>query len=128
MMSSSLFSLECKASGSMACRKENAGICAGGVKTLALGRVRGALRPLFQQVVAVPVRAVLQGSLLRRIVDVDDAEALGVAGVPLEVIEQTPKEVALDVHALQARVVQGLQVAQHEIDARLVRDLAVDDH
>src|SRR4051795_6146468 len=46
--------------------------------------------------VAVPVEAVLGHALERRIVDVDDPEALREALGPLEVVQQAPDEVAAD--------------------------------
>nr|GEU28129.1 hypothetical protein [Tanacetum cinerariifolium] len=91
------------------------------------GSAQFAVGALLHQVVAVPDGAALERALLGRIVHVDDAEALGVARVPFEVVEQAPQEVTLDVHALQAGVVDGFQVAQHEVDAGVVRHFAVDD-
>ena len=43
-------------------------------------------------------------TLLVGVVDVDDAEAFGVARGPFEVIEQAPGEVATDGYALAARI------------------------
>src|SRR3569833_2763591 len=40
--------------------------------------------------VAVPARTVLGSAHLRRVVDVHDAEALGIAAGPLEVVHQAP--------------------------------------
>src|SRR5471030_499420 len=57
----------------------------------------------------IPDRAVLQGAPLGLVVDVDDAEALGVAGVPLEVVEQAPQEITLHVDALRDGGGQRLQ-------------------
>src|SRR4026207_611649 len=45
----------------------------------------------------------LDSSLLSRIIDVNDAEALGVAVGPLVVVEQRPGVVAAQVHALRHR-------------------------
>ena len=39
-----------------------------------------------------PARAVLQNPFLRRIVDVDQAEALGIAAVPLKIVGRRPVE------------------------------------
>ena len=40
----------------------------------------------------VPVRAVLQDPFLRRIVDIDQADALGIAAVPLKIVGRRPVE------------------------------------
>src|SRR5213076_12665 len=53
--------------------------------------------------VAVPVEAVLRNALERRVVDVDDPEALRVPVRPLEVVEQAPDEVALHGNAVGHR-------------------------
>src|SRR5882757_1645509 len=47
----------------------------------------------------VPKAAPLQDTGLRRIIDIVDTEALGVAGRPLKVIEERPHEVATHVDA-----------------------------
>src|SRR5690349_8681395 len=49
--------------------------------------------------VRVPPGAVLRGAALGVVVDVHQAEPLGVAEGPLEVVEQRPGEVALQRHA-----------------------------
>src|SRR5438874_13466672 len=54
-----------------------------------------AARPLLRDEVPVPVEAPLRHPLERRVIDVDDAEALPVPPAPLEVVEQRPDEVAL---------------------------------
>src|SRR6185369_13494704 len=60
--------------------------------------------------VAVPVRGLLRGALLRVVVDADDAEALVVAVRPLEVVHQRPREVAADVRPLLPREGHGADV------------------
>src|SRR5262245_36202860 len=60
--------------------------------------------------VAVPVEALLGHALERRVVDVDDPEALRVAEPPLEVVEQRPDEVAADRRALRDRLPDRGQV------------------
>src|SRR5262245_66301526 len=54
--------------------------------------------------VAVPVEAVLGHALERRVVDVDDPEALRVPVRPLEVVEHAPDEVPLHGCALRDRL------------------------
>ena len=51
------------------------------------------LRPFFGPGgLRVPVRAVLQDPFLRRIVDIDQADALGIAAVPLKIVGRRPVE------------------------------------
>ena len=52
---------------------------------------------IFPGSLRIPARAVLQNPFLRRIVDVDQAEALGIAAVPLKIVGQRPVEKAADV-------------------------------
>src|SRR6266542_4446573 len=59
---------------------------------------------------AVPVGAVLPGPPLRPVVDVHDAETLGIAISPFEVVQQRPDEVAANVHALAQRLVRRRQM------------------
>src|SRR5690348_16899542 len=78
----------------------------------------------------VGVAAVLDGALLRLVVDVDEPEALCVAELPLEVVHQRPVAVAEHRHALRDRVVDGGEVVAEERDAarvvpRLGEDAAV---
>src|SRR3954447_20381141 len=61
------------------------------------GAFAGALRG---DEVAVPVEAALRHALERRVVDVDEPEALPVAPRPFEVVEERPREVAAQGHAL----------------------------
>src|SRR3954470_4720452 len=61
-------------------------------------------------VIPIPEGGALQGALLGRIVHPHDPEALLVAVLPLEVVQQRPRVVALDVHARAARAGQGVEV------------------
>ena len=47
---------------------------------------------IFPGSLRIPARAVLQNPFLRRIVDVDQAEALGIAAVPLKIVGRRPVE------------------------------------
>ena len=63
----------------------------------------------------IPARTVFYNSPLRWIVDVNKAEALGVAAVPLEIIGQRPVEKAADIGALAA-VSEREKIAVQKID------------
>src|SRR3954447_590757 len=76
--------------------------------------------------VAVPERAALGHATLGRAVDVDEAEALGVAVLPLEVVEHRPGEVAADVDAVGDGSRQRAQVRLEIVDARRVFERPVD--
>src|SRR5690606_14671284 len=78
--------------------------------------------------VAVPVRAVLPGALTGGVVDVDEAEALGVAVGPFEVVQQRPREVPADVGARLDGPFHGGDVVAQVRDAPLVADAAVAVH
>ena len=62
-----------------------------------------------------PERAVLQNPFLRWIIDIDQAEALGIAAVPLEIIGQRPVKKATDV-GMFAPSAEREQIAMKEID------------
>ena len=51
------------------------------------------------QEIAVPHEAVLRDALLRGVVDVCDAESLGIAEIPFEIVKQRPHEIAGQRHA-----------------------------
>src|SRR5215208_485192 len=72
----------------------------------------------------VEAGARLGGALLGGEVDVDDAEALGVAVAPLEVVEEGPGEVAAEVDAGLDRAAGGAQVVAVVGDAQRVVDRA----
>src|SRR3954451_9099619 len=78
-------------------------------------------------VIAIPERGALQRPLLGRIVDAHDAEALVVAVFPLEVVQQRPRVVALDVHAGRTRLHERVEVLAQERHPRRVLDHAVDE-
>ena len=77
-------------------------------------------------VIPVPERAALGNPLLRVVVHAHDAEALVVAVLPLEVVEQRPGVVAPDVHAVAHGAAQRLEMRAQIGDARGVLDHAVD--
>src|SRR4051812_10962098 len=78
-------------------------------------------------VIAIPERGALQRPLLRGVVDAHDAEALVVAVFPLEVVQQRPRVVALDVHAGRTRLHERVEVLAQERHPRRVLDHAVDE-
>src|SRR5450830_1575352 len=82
-------------------------------------------RALRGDEVAVPEGAVLEAALLRGVIDIQHAETLGIARIPLEVIHQAPVEIAAHVDTLCDHGAQGIEVQLHVLDARLVMDLAV---
>ena len=63
----------------------------------------------------VPSKRTLRHALLRRVVDIDEAEARCIAGIPLEIVEQGPDEIAADarscLHRGTHRVSIGSQYA-----------------
>src|ERR1700730_15711607 len=65
-------------------------------------------------------------SLLGRVIDVHDAEAFGIAERPLVVVEQRPRIVTLEIHALLHRLVRGAQMLAVILDAEWIFDLAID--
>src|SRR6266516_6095378 len=73
----------------------------------------------------IPVGAVLQHALLGGVVNVDQAEALGVALFPLEVVQQRPDEVAAQVHPGGDGALRRAEVAIQEADAVGIVDLAL---
>ncbi len=68
----------------------------------------------------------LDRSLLRRVINVHETEALGVAVRPLVIVEQRPGVIAAQVHALAYSVMRGAQMLTVILDAQRVLDLAVD--
>src|SRR5947207_2766068 len=68
----------------------------------------------------------LDSSLLGRVVDVNEAEALGVAERPLVVVEQRPREISAQVDPLRYRVVSCAQMLPEVFDAKRIFDTAVD--
>src|SRR5580765_4213365 len=72
--------------------------------------------------IPVPECASLRDPALRREVDEHDAEALGVAVLPLEVVEERPDVVAADVHSQLAGALERLDVPCDVLDAPLVLD------
>src|SRR5436305_14291913 len=76
--------------------------------------------------VRVKPRARLRRSLLRGVIDMYDAKALGVAETPLVVVEQRPREVAAEVDALAKRLVRRRQMRSVVRDAQRIVDATVD--
>src|SRR5881392_3585672 len=70
--------------------------------------------------VAVPECAALRNSPLRGVVHVDDAEPLGIAVLPFEVVEQRPDVVAADVDAGRERRLHGVEMTGDVLDAARV--------
>src|SRR5687767_3931024 len=68
----------------------------------------------------------LDRTLLRLVVDMNDAEPLGVAERPLVVVEQRPGKISAQVDAFLHRVVRSAQVLTVILDAKRILDLAVD--
>src|SRR4051812_1832252 len=73
--------------------------------------------PRGRDAVAVPERAPLRDAALGLVVDVDDPEPLGVAVLPLEVVEQGPDVVAAHVNALRTRAFHRVDVTAEVRDA-----------
>src|SRR6266550_2278845 len=68
----------------------------------------------------------LDRALLRGVVDMDDAESLGVAERPLVIVKQRPREVSAQIDALRHRVVRGAQVLSQVLDSQRVFDSTID--
>src|SRR3954451_20375527 len=73
-------------------------------------------------VIAIPERGALRGALHRRVVHAHDPEALVVAVLPLEVVEQRPRVVAPHVDAFRYGVRQRTQMVAQIGDARPILD------
>src|SRR3954452_8231854 len=78
-------------------------------------------------VIPVPERAALGHARERLVVDVHDPEALAVALLPLEVVEQRPGVVAAYVDALGDGARQRVEVAAQVLEPLRVLDAAVHD-
>src|SRR5471032_1416011 len=74
------------------------------------------------------IGALLPGTLLRRIINMNDAETALVTESPFEVIHQRPDEITADVHACLDRCVYPCQVAVQKGDAARVSHLAIDHY
>src|SRR5699024_3527833 len=74
--------------------------------------------------VAVPVPRVLACPFLRGVVHVDEAEAFGVAGRPLEVVHRRPYVVAAHVPSRGDRVGDRVQVRAQVVDPPVVDAIA----
>jgi hypothetical protein len=66
---------------------------------------------------SVPVTGVLDDAPLRGEVDVDQAEALRIAVLPLEIVEQAPRMVGTDVRSIVNRPRESTQVPAIVVDA-----------
>src|SRR5258708_6660659 len=71
---------------------------------------------------------ILGPPLERRVVDMDEAEALAEAEAPFEIVEQRPDEIALHVDARDDGVENGAEIAAQIFDPLAVMDLAVARH
>src|SRR5688500_13493790 len=68
----------------------------------------------------------LDRTLLRLVVDVNDAEPLGVAECPLVVVEQRPREVSTEIDPGFHRVMRSSEMLAIVLHAKRILDLAVD--
>src|SRR5688572_24045636 len=68
----------------------------------------------------------LDRTLLRLVVDVNDAEPLGVPERPFVVVEQRPCEVTAQIDTFAHRIVRGAQVLAKVLHAQGIFDLTVD--
>src|ERR1700730_2947482 len=80
------------------------------------------LRSLPDQL-RVPTKRTLRHALLRRVVDIDEAEARCIAGIPLEIVEQGPHEIAADARSRLHRGTHRVSMGSQILDALLVADL-----
>src|SRR5437899_12163449 len=67
----------------------------------------------------------LDRSLLRRVINVHETEALGVAVRPLVIVEQRPGVIAAQVHALTQRIMRGAQMLSEILDPEWIFDFHV---
>ena len=75
--------------------------------------------------IGVPEGAVLGDALQCPVVDVDQAEPIVIAGMPLQIVGEGPMEVSFYRYAVAAGQGQFLQVRRQKIDAVGIVDLAV---
>src|SRR5258706_6762753 len=73
----------------------------------------------------IPVERRFRDAPLRRVIHIGDPEPLAVSRTPFEVNEQRPDEITAHVGARLDRVEHCGRIGLEEIDARLVRNLAV---
>src|ERR1700674_1782217 len=66
--------------------------------------------------------ALLRRTLLRREIDMHDAEAAFVALHPLEIVEEAPAEIAAQVGAVGARLQRGSDMAADVVGAERILD------
>src|SRR6516164_10434388 len=72
----------------------------------------------------VPAKRALRYASLRRVVDIDEAEARGIAGVPLEIIDQQPHEIAADACSRLHRRPHRVRIGSQISDPLLVDDVS----
>src|SRR5258707_15796556 len=68
---------------------------------------------------------ILGPALERRVIDMDESEALAEAEAPFEIVEQRPDEITLHVDPRGNGVENGAEIAAQIFDALAVMDLAV---
>src|SRR6266851_1190527 len=73
----------------------------------------------------VPVAGVLDGALLGAEVHIGEAEALGIAFGPFEIVQEAPVVISADIGAVEHGAADGVEVAAHELDAALIGNAAV---
>src|SRR5216117_319065 len=88
------------------------------------GRACGKRRTSSPDDFPIEERTPLQGASLGREIHLHDAEALRVAVLPLEVVEERPREVAAQVDSLPDRPVRRLEVPAVVLDTARVLDYA----
>ena len=92
------------------------GACRAGYSAAWLGE----RAPVARDHVRIEARARLGRALLRREIDVHDAEAFGESERPFEIVEQRPCHVAAHVAARADRVVHGAKMLAQIVDAQRV--------
>src|SRR5947207_1751079 len=73
----------------------------------------------------VPVAGILDGALLSAEIHVGEAESLGIAFGPFEIVEQAPVMIGANVDAVEHGAAEGMEVTAQELDAPVVSDAAV---
>src|SRR5207302_10524983 len=77
---------------------------------------------------AVEMERILGLALERRVIDMDEAEALAEAEAPFEIVEQRPDEIALHVDTRRNRIHYRAEIAAQIFDPLAVMDPAVAGH
>src|SRR5450759_2124056 len=75
--------------------------------------------------IAIPVPTIFDDTLLRWIVDIDDAEAFGIAEGPVEIDDEGPDKIALQRGALAHRTVRLVKVLAQVMHAAGIMYMAI---